>query len=360
MTTYRTTDGTRWGAGKGLNLSATEVDLNFWDVIARVATLETDGGAANGISNITVAGSQMTIFLASGAELGPYTLPRAVIQYRGAWAAGAGYNELDVISAPADGGIYLVTTTHVAAATFDAEALSGGVKIYQWLFPTQATTIGRLDDVDTTTTAPVEGDTLVFNAALGMWVPAAPAGGGSVIATLGDIGDVWLNDPPTDGAVLEYSFDGWYEVFPVKTIVSMDDYGGAASEADVLTWDELQARWEPRKLPATNRSTMITSAATSFNFNFNSKDYFYIHTNTMSASWGIPVDIGTSANIPIGSVIKGCGTTANLVRIYANVGVTLNGVDGAYADLTTANAEYTLTKIAANTWRWSLTSSTVT
>jgi hypothetical protein len=349
MTTYRTTDGTKWGAGKGLNLTATEVDLNFWEVIARVTSLETDGGAANGISNITVAGSQMTIFLANGSELGPYTLPRAVIQYRGAWAAGASYNELDVISAPADGGIYLVTTTHVAAATFDAEALSGGVKIYQWLFPTQATTIGRLDDVDTTTTAPVEGDTLVFNAALGMWVPAAPAGG-TTIATLGDVADVWLNAPPTDGAHLEYSFDGWYEVFPVTTIVGMDDYGGAATEGRVLTWDDTQQRWEPR--PTNFNLTIVTSAGLSFSFNFNSAGYFYNHTNVNGAAiWGLPVDLGTASDIPIGGVIRGCRNGTQLVRIFANDGVLLNGVNLGVCDLLTKDDEYTITKIAANSYR---------
>jgi hypothetical protein len=359
MATFRTTDGTKWGAGKGLNLSASEVDNNFWEVIERVVDLETNGGAGNGISNITVSGSQMTIFLASGAELGPYTLPRAIIQYRGDWATGASYNELDIISAPADGGIYLVTKAHTAAATFDRELLDGGTKVYQWLFPTQATTINRLDDVDTATTAPVDGDTLVWNAANSLWVPGAPAGGGGAIATLGDVEDVYLNDPPTDGAVLVYSFDGWYEEFPKTTIESMDDYGGSPSEGDVLTWDDIQTRWEARKVPPLTW-TIVTNAGTSFSFNFNSAGYFYNHTNVNgSAVWGIPLDTGTN-DIPIGGVIRGCRNGTQLVRIFANVGVLLNGVDGAYGDLLNTNEEYTIVKIAANSYRWSKTSSPVT
>ena len=48
------------------------------------------------------------------------------------------------------------------------------------------------------------------------------------------------------------------------------------------------------------------------------------------------------------------------VRIFANVGVLLNGVDGAYGDLLNTNEEYTIVKIAANSYRWSKTSSPVT
>lgn len=39
--------------------------------------------------------------------------------------------------------------------------------------------IDILADVDTTTTPPADGDTLVWNATLGQWIPGTPAGGGS-------------------------------------------------------------------------------------------------------------------------------------------------------------------------------------
>ena len=53
------------------------------------------GDAANGIANIGVVGSQMTAYLQDGTALGPYTLPTAMIRYRGDWTAATAYNELD-------------------------------------------------------------------------------------------------------------------------------------------------------------------------------------------------------------------------------------------------------------------------
>lgn len=41
-----------------------------------------------------------------------------------------------------------------------------------------ATSLDGLSDVDTTTTAPVDGDGLFFDNASGLWLPSAPAGGG--------------------------------------------------------------------------------------------------------------------------------------------------------------------------------------
>jgi len=61
---------------KGSNLTAAEVDGNFTDLDGRVTDLEDNPPAAVGISNITVAGTQMTIYLADATELGPYTLPQ--------------------------------------------------------------------------------------------------------------------------------------------------------------------------------------------------------------------------------------------------------------------------------------------
>lgn len=65
-----------WGAGKGANLTAAEVDGNFWDHEGRINGLETSPTPPNGISNITVTGSQMFIYLDDATVLGPLTLPR--------------------------------------------------------------------------------------------------------------------------------------------------------------------------------------------------------------------------------------------------------------------------------------------
>lgn len=62
---------------KGSNLTATEVDNNFHDVDDRITEIEENPPQATGISNITVVGTQMTIYLEDATELGPYTLPQA-------------------------------------------------------------------------------------------------------------------------------------------------------------------------------------------------------------------------------------------------------------------------------------------
>ncbi|KQU77695.1 hypothetical protein ASD12_18010 [Mesorhizobium sp. Root102] len=62
---------------KGSNLNATEVDNNFHDVDDRLTDLEENPPEATGISNITVSGTQMTIYLEDATVLGPYTLPQA-------------------------------------------------------------------------------------------------------------------------------------------------------------------------------------------------------------------------------------------------------------------------------------------
>ncbi|TGQ69510.1 hypothetical protein EN829_015080 [Mesorhizobium sp. M00.F.Ca.ET.186.01.1.1] len=61
---------------KGSNLTPAEVDGNFTDLDGRVTEIEDNPPAAVGISNITVDGTQMTIYLEDATVLGPYTLPQ--------------------------------------------------------------------------------------------------------------------------------------------------------------------------------------------------------------------------------------------------------------------------------------------
>ena len=59
---YRTQDLARWGAGKGSNLLPVEIDENNWEIEGRLQAVEAAAGeAANGIANVTVTGSQMTV-----------------------------------------------------------------------------------------------------------------------------------------------------------------------------------------------------------------------------------------------------------------------------------------------------------
>ncbi|RWO90942.1 hypothetical protein [Mesorhizobium sp.] len=62
---------------KGSNLTATEVDDNFHDLDDRMTELEDNPPEPVNISNITVVGTQMTIYLEDATVFGPFTLPQA-------------------------------------------------------------------------------------------------------------------------------------------------------------------------------------------------------------------------------------------------------------------------------------------
>ena len=215
---YRTDDATRWGTGKGANLTPVEVDGNFWELAERLVALETGGDSPNGISNIAVSGSQMTVYLDDGTALGPYTLPTAMIRYRGDWASGATYAELDLVAVP-DAGIYLVLRDHTAAATFDANAQDAqGNQLYRYLFPMGAAdTLAALTDVDLATTAPVDGDVLGFDATTAAWIPRAPTGG--------------LADAPDDGATYGRLNGAWSAI---DTVVDWADIPDKPATIDAI------------------------------------------------------------------------------------------------------------------------------
>lgn len=123
--TYRTTDGTRWGAGKGSRLTPTEVDINFWDIIQRVITLETDmPDAAASIDFFEVVGTQFYVHMINDTSvLGPYDLPQFDLNETGEWQASFSYAVNDVFTI--NGGVYRVPTAHVSGLTFDAGANDG-------------------------------------------------------------------------------------------------------------------------------------------------------------------------------------------------------------------------------------------
>jgi hypothetical protein len=75
MTVYRTAGA--WGAGIGANLSAAQIDGNFWGHEERIEAIETSAPLPNNISNIFVTGTQMTIVLEDATVFGPFTLPQA-------------------------------------------------------------------------------------------------------------------------------------------------------------------------------------------------------------------------------------------------------------------------------------------
>lgn len=66
MITYRTSGA--WGAGKGSNLTAAEVDGNFYDLEERVEAIETYGASVETITNVTASGSVVTFYTSTGNQ----------------------------------------------------------------------------------------------------------------------------------------------------------------------------------------------------------------------------------------------------------------------------------------------------
>lgn len=120
---FRTTDLLQWGAGKGSNLTAEEIDGNFWELLSRLTDIENDPASGTGIDYFVVAGDQLTVHLTDHSIIGPYTLPTAQFTNRGAWAAGITYSAWDILTNA--GSLYLCTYPHTAAATFDPNANDG-------------------------------------------------------------------------------------------------------------------------------------------------------------------------------------------------------------------------------------------
>jgi hypothetical protein len=130
---FRTTDSEKWGTGKGSALSATEVDLNFWEVIQRIIALETDPLAPVTIADITGDNASITIIMSDETEYGPFPLPVAQFTFYSAWENNHEYNVNDFILVEGSG-TYLVLIDHTAPdtpATFNPNALDGGNPIYR-------------------------------------------------------------------------------------------------------------------------------------------------------------------------------------------------------------------------------------
>lgn len=158
-----------WGPGIGRNLTAAEVDGNFYDHDTRIDDLETSRPQPDNFASVQTSGTLMTFYLQSGAPLGPVTLPTLVWQWRGEWLPFTMYAALDVFSVD-DQGIFLTLFDHTSAATFDPNATTGSpaAAIYQQLIGVGTNaSIGDLNDV--TVTSPADDDFLAWSVSANAW-----------------------------------------------------------------------------------------------------------------------------------------------------------------------------------------------
>lgn len=159
--TYRTTDGTKWGVGKGSNLTPTEVDLNFWAVVERIVDLENNPPSAVGIDYFSISGDQLTVHMTDHSTLGPYTIPSSTWNFTGQFQAPRDYKIFDVLRQ--NGNLYLVIYAHTSSSPFDANANDGMGNDYYALI-LESPTAGQWRGEWTAATGYLQGDTFKYTA----------------------------------------------------------------------------------------------------------------------------------------------------------------------------------------------------
>lgn len=198
--TYRTDDATRWGSGKGANLTAAEVDIDFWNLAQAIDGVANNLPQPDNISSITVSGTQMTVHLQSGTQFGPFPLPVLMFRWRGAWAANTGYNQIDAFMV-AGQGLYVVLIAHTSAASFNEGATdpTTGNPIYNKLFGFSGQSGAALAGLtDVALSGLADQQVLRYDATSGFWKNATAGTG-----TLASLTDILLSTL-VDKAVLRW------------------------------------------------------------------------------------------------------------------------------------------------------------
>jgi hypothetical protein len=123
-----------WGAGKGANLVAGEVDGNFYDLNNRLTVTEETIPELVSISFFEVSGSSFYIHMTDGTIQGPFALPMVQWYFRGGWLPSTHYNVNDVVTF--NGGTYMVLFNHLSGPSFDPGANDGAGHPYYGLLLT--------------------------------------------------------------------------------------------------------------------------------------------------------------------------------------------------------------------------------
>jgi hypothetical protein len=236
---FRTDDFTKWGAGKGSNLTAVEFDNNNWDLLSRILALETNAPQPNNIDHFEVIDQQFFVHFVDSSVLGPYDFPVLQWKFVQQWQGDHDYFKNEVFTF--NGSIYLVLRNHHSDTVFDPGANSGtGQDFYELL-------------LENAPGVPAGGDAgMVLTKTSGTdydahWeepteIGAAPPGG--------------LAGPPRQflGKVTDADFDtGWFTVLQVPS-------GGNAGQ--VLTKGTGSAYdWETNSLEALADVAIATGVA---------------------------------------------------------------------------------------------------
>jgi len=104
----------------GRKLTIAEMDGNWDHVVALVDAINANLPTALEITNVTQSadGSTFTLWRSDGLPLGPITIPDAVFEFVGEWAASTGYSVNNWFTYER-AGLYRVVQNHVSELSFD-------------------------------------------------------------------------------------------------------------------------------------------------------------------------------------------------------------------------------------------------
>jgi hypothetical protein len=121
--TYRTAG--LWGAGKGADLDAVEIDNNFFSIAQSIQSLIDTPPTPNNIASIELVNTnQLVITLDDYTTFGPFDLPLATFQDRGEWAPTTNYAYADIFTHL--NSLYLVLQPHTSSRELQRERREHG------------------------------------------------------------------------------------------------------------------------------------------------------------------------------------------------------------------------------------------
>lgn len=238
MPIYRTDDSTKWGTGKGSNLTPAEVDNNIYELRTAIDAIIASPPEAVSVVSVSQSAdkTQFTFNMSDSETIGPFTLPVLEPRWRDQWEPDTLYEVLDIFQVVGVG-LFSVVANHTSGSTFSPTATFGSppVAVYkQWFAfsgnppdaiasvitvgspPTYTLVLGdaehylRVNEIlDTTITVPTNS-TVGFET--GTTVTFEQSGAGSV-TIMGDVG-VTINCAATHTPVTH----GQWAVCQVKKV----------------------------------------------------------------------------------------------------------------------------------------------
>lgn len=125
---FRETDPSRDITGQGSDLTASQIDINFWVLLTAVQALQAQSNDHASIDHFVITGQSLYVHLTNHFVIGPYTLPIAQWNFTGEYVPHFAYQAFDVLTYQK--AVYLVLQTHVSNTLFSEGSQLNGSDEY--------------------------------------------------------------------------------------------------------------------------------------------------------------------------------------------------------------------------------------